>query len=278
MGLEMKINEINVKGIITKSNLPDADYVINPYIGCQHGCIYCYADFMRRFTGHAVDVWGQFVDVKVNAPDKINRSSKYENKKILIGSVTDAYQPVEGKYKLTRRILQKLIGQQPIIDILTKSGLVARDIDVLQQFDDATVGVSLSTLNRKISRELEPFAAPPKLRIDTLRKCKDAGLRTYLFVSPIFPFITELPEIIEQASPYADFFMFENLNIRPCNHNKIYEFLKKNRPGLIPKYNEIYGSKDKTYWNQLEDEIKHLCNQAGKEARIYFHHGGFKKK
>ena len=130
----MEIKEIKVKSIIVKSGLPGADFVINPYIGCVHGCIYCYARFMKRFTGH-LEPWGDFVDVKINGPDLIpEKWSKYQGKSIIIGSVTDAYQPIEKKYQLTRRILEKLIPLQPDLEIITKSDLVLRDIDLLKQF------------------------------------------------------------------------------------------------------------------------------------------------
>lgn len=104
----MKVKEIEVKSVITKSNLPGIDYVINPYVGCQHACVYCYADFMKKFTGHVGEKWGEFVDVKINSVETIKKP-KLENKNILISSVTDPYQPVEVKYKITREILKKLL-------------------------------------------------------------------------------------------------------------------------------------------------------------------------
>lgn len=269
----MKIKEIKAKGIVTKSNLPDADYVVNPYIGCQHGCIYCYAEFMKRFTNHH-EKWGTFLDVKINAPELVKTKGKYRGKSILFSSVTDPYQPLEAKYKLTRQILEKLVPEQPIIEILTKSSLVPRDIDILKKFKHVTIGISISTLNEKYSRELEPLASSPKLRLKALKKCKEAGLETYVFLSPIFPYITEIEKIMAKSEPYSDCFLFENLNLRPTNRKKIYGFLKKNKPGLIPKYREIYKSTD--YWDELEKEIRKMCKKHKKEVRIYFHHGGFK--
>src|SRR6056297_2983967 len=112
----MKISKRKVKSVVTKSNLPEADYVINPYIGCQHGCRYCYADFMKRFTGHSGDSWGEFVDVKSNAPETIRKIKK--DSLVLVGSVTDPYQPIEGKEKITRKCLEKLVDIQPKLKIL----------------------------------------------------------------------------------------------------------------------------------------------------------------
>jgi|SRR3989344_2476224 len=280
MGLdEMVVREINVNSIITESNLPGTDYVINPYVGCQHACVYCYAEFMKRFTDHHEE-WGDFVDIKINALEVLGNIKKYRNKRILLSSVTDPYHPVEAKYKLTRRILEALIPAQPRIGILTKGRMVVRDIDLLQQYNHVSVGVSIATLDNEYSRELEPVAALPHLRIDVIKKCKEAGLPTYVFLSPIFPYITEIEKIMELSVPYVDFFMFENLNLRPTNLYKIKGFLEKFRPDLIQSYNEIYNSNEQShqYWQEVKDKIELLCKGYGKEAKIYFHHGGFKKQ
>ena len=274
---KMILKEIEAKGILTKSKLPDADYVINPYIGCRSSCVYCYAEFMKVFTGHKED-WGTFVDVKINAIDLIKKNGKYHGKNILFGSATDAYQVVEGKYKITRGILKALIPYQPKIEILTKSALVTRDIDVLKQFNNATVGVSISTLNKNYSRQLEPITSSPQLRLEALKKCKEAGLRTYVFLSPMFPFITEVEEIMKISNDYADYFMFENLNLRPFNKKTIFDFIEKNEPDLLSKYKEIYIKKESTYWTEMEQKVKDICKFYGKKDRIYFHHGGFSEK
>lgn len=216
----MKINEVKIKSIITKSNLPGVDYVINPYIGCQHSCIYCYADFMKRFTGHVNENWGSFVDIKVNSDQTIN-NLKLENKIILMSSVTDPYQPIESKYKITQKILNKLLQFQPNLEILTKSSLVLRDIDILKQFENVKVGVSLNTLDEKVSKFLEPCATLPKGRIEILKKLHVEGIKTYLFMSPIFPEITDFKEIVEEVKDYVDEIFFENLNIR-ANNRKIF--------------------------------------------------------
>ena len=122
----MDVKEINAKSVLTKSNLPESDYCINPYVGCLHGCKYCYARFMRRFTGHK-EKWGEFLDVKINAPQVLEKElSRKKRKKgrVLLGRVTDAYQPVERKYKITRELLKILLRHQFPVSILTKSDLV----------------------------------------------------------------------------------------------------------------------------------------------------------
>lgn len=273
---KMVIKEVQVKGIITKSNLPDADYVVNPYVGCQHACTYCYAEFMKRFTNHSEE-WGSFVDVKINALDVLGDIEKVRGKKVLFSSVTDPYHPIEARYKLTRKLLQALIPAQPSIEILTKSRMVTRDIDVLKQYDDVVVGVSISTLDNDVSRSIEPLTALPELRLDAIEKCKEAGLKTYVFLSPIFPGITDVEKIVEKASPYVDYFMFENLNLRPLNKDRIMKYIKENHSDLEGLYNQIYVKKDVSYWENMKDRINKVCESVGKESRVYFHHGGFDK-
>ncbi|MBT3323596.1 radical SAM protein [archaeon] len=269
----IKIKEIEVKSIITPSKLPSADFVINPYIGCLHSCIYCYADFMRRFTGHGDEKWGEFVDVKINAVSVLGNLNKIKGKTVLFGSVTDPYHSIESKYQITRNLLKALVNEKTKIEILTKNGLLARDIDILQKFEDITVGFSLAILDESTSKKLEPFASSPKIRIKTLKEAKEAGLKTFVFLSPLFPYISEIEEIIESTKDYVDYFMFENLNIRANNRVQIFNFIKENFPDLLEKYQEIYDKGNEIYWEELEEKIKVLCKKHSKEYRIYFHHG-----
>ncbi len=159
-GKRIKITEIRAKSIITKSGLPDSDFVINPYIGCLHGCIYCYASFMKRFTNHKEE-WGRFLDVKINAPELIPeitlpKSGKYRNRyrhrTITISSVTDPYQPAERRYKLMRGILTELAALEPNLCIMTKSDLIGRDCDLLKKFRNVKAGVSLAFIDDSIRR------------------------------------------------------------------------------------------------------------------------------
>ncbi|MBU1179377.1 radical SAM protein [Patescibacteria group bacterium] len=267
----MNIKEINVKSIIVKSNLPDGDFVINPYTGCSHGCIYCYARFMKRFSGH-LEPWGEFVDVKINAPDLIPEDTgKYKNRSVTIGSVTDPYLPLESKYKLTRRILEKLIPLQPHLDIITKSDLVLRDIDLLKQFDDCIIGVSASFLDEEIKNKLEPNTISTKKRIEALKKLHEAGIETALFISPIFPEISDWQKLIDLTKGFTIEYWFENLNLYPSIRNNIYKFLQNFNPDLINKYKEIYSGKS-DYWEIMERNIKKYCDKNKLDCRIYFHH------
>ena len=266
----MKIKEKIVKSVITKSNLPEVDYVINPYTGCQHACIYCYADFMKRFTGHKGEAWGSFLDAKVNAPETITQKT-VKDSGILIGSVTDPYQPLETRFRVTRACLERLLEFQPDLEILTKSSLVLHDLDLLKKFTNLRVGISIGVFDEKLSRKLEPFASPPRKRLEAMRKLHEEGIRTFLFVSPIFPEMTDFEELVTLFKEHVDEVFFENLNIRANNRKRIFEFLKENRPDLIPLYEEI--QKDISYWDDLKRRITEYCQKSRLSFKLFFHHG-----
>jgi DNA repair photolyase len=267
----MEMREIKAKSILTKSNLPDADYVINPYVGCTHSCIYCYARFMKRFTGHKED-WGKFVDVKINAPELIpEKTLKYKNKFIFLASVTDAYLPLEIKYQLTRKILEKLIPLQPNLGVQTKSDLIIRDIDLLKQFKKCEVGITITTLDEKLKKEIEPATPPIKNKIKALEELKKARIKTYVFIGPILPFLTDWKKIIKQTKHCSDFYMFENLNTFGTVRESVKKWLKAEHPDLLEKYEIIYFSKN-DYWDNVEKEIKDFCLKEKINYKIYFHH------
>jgi DNA repair photolyase len=267
----MKIREIKAKSIFSKTGL-GSDFVINPYVGCMHGCIYCYARFMKRFTNHP-ERWGDFVDVKINAPDLIpENTDKYNGKSILMSSVTDAYHPLEIKYKITRKILEKLIPFQPDLNILTKSDLVLRDIDLLKKFKNCLVTISLAFLDEKLAKQIEPLASSPERRINALKELHCAGIKTAVFISPIFPEFTDWQEIINKTKNFVGEYWFENLNPYFAIRENVTKFLKNNKPEMIKKYNQIWAGKS-NYWDEEERKIRNFCRDNKLIGKIYFHHG-----
>lgn len=271
----IKVREVQVNSYVTASKLPDADYVINPYIGCPHKCIYCYAEFMKRFTGHMHEEWGDFVDIKICnnrvALDRLEGSS------ILFGSVTDAYNQYEKKYKITRKILSEFVGFHAKIDILTKSDLVVRDIDLLKKIPDIRVGFSINSLDEEFLRKTEPFASSALRRIRAMQTLRDSGIRTYLFMSPIFPGITKFVDLIEAVDMCSDSFYFENLNLRGAYMPRVFKFIANNYPEHIGLYEKIYNKKDKSYWADLSDDINEYCVRNELDYKLYFYHEQIKK-
>ncbi|MBE0617498.1 MAG: radical SAM protein, partial [Proteobacteria bacterium] len=126
------LREIHAKSILSRSRIPGATYCVNPYVGCAHACRYCYASFMKRFTGHA-EPWGEFVDARVNAREVLERQVRRAPPgPVLLSTVTDPYQPAEERYRLTRAFLEVLLRSGFPVDVLTKSPLVLKDLDLLE--------------------------------------------------------------------------------------------------------------------------------------------------
>ena len=186
----MGVREVQAKSILQKSGLPGIDYVINPYTGCVHGCVYCYARFMKRFTDHP-EPWGAFLDAKVNAPDllarQLSRRRAPLRECVFLSSVTDPYQAPEKKYELTRRLLEVLALYDVPVSILTKSDLVLRDADILGRFSDAEVGMSFGVADDEWSLLLEPRASPPSRRLAALRALRERGIRDVRFRQSVYP-------------------------------------------------------------------------------------------
>lgn len=182
--------EKTCKTALTKTGIPGFQYCLNPYVGCAHACVYCYASFMCRFTGHK-QPWGKFVDAKVNFPQVLEKQLKGRRApegRLILGSVTDAYQPAEAWYKLTRSCLAALAGHPSLeVEILTKSALVVRDLPLLQKLSRCSVGFTVTTINEKAARVLEPGAPPPGLRLAAARQLAESGLPVWVFIAPVLP-------------------------------------------------------------------------------------------
>jgi DNA repair photolyase len=183
----MKVKEIFAKTILTKTAISGFDYCINPYVGCGHGCRYCYASFIKRFTGH-LEPWGEFIDVKVNAPQLLRKQLKRTKQGVVaLSTVTDPYQPIEKKYQLTRKCLEALLEAQLSVNLLTRSPLCLRDIDLFKQFERIEAGFSISTHDEGIRKLFEPHSPSIDSRVKALRALHREKIRTYAFVGPMLP-------------------------------------------------------------------------------------------
>jgi DNA repair photolyase len=183
----MKVKEIFARTILTKTAISGFDYCINPYVGCGHGCRYCYASFMKRFTGH-LEPWGEFIDVKVNAPHLLKKQLKRAKQGVVaLSTVTDPYQPIEKKYQLTRKCLEALLDVQLSVNLLTRSPLCLRDIDLFKQFEKIEAGFSITTHDEGIKKIFEPHSPSIDSRVKALRALHREKIRTYAFVGPMLP-------------------------------------------------------------------------------------------
>ncbi len=256
---ETVINEIDVKNILTKSNLPVCEYSVNPYAGCTHACKYCYASFMKRFTGHTEN-WGTFLDIKYWK--EIKKPEKYKDKELFIGSVTDPYNPQEESYGRTRALLEQLKGSGAKLSIATKSDLILRDLDLIRTFPNARVSWSINTLDEHFREDMDN-AVSIERRLDAMKAFYLAGVRTTCFISPIFPGITDIKAIIRQAMSQCNLIWLENLNLRGGYKTVIMDYIKEKYPQLSPLYHEIYDCKDRSYWTALDKECKAFAAEIG---------------
>lgn len=264
----LKEQIVEVKDYVTKSNLPASDYVINPYVGCPHGCKYCYACFMKRFTKHEEE-WGTFIDIK-QCSKSINKK-RLEGKTIFLSSVTDCYNPYEEKYCVTQSILKQLVGIDCTINISTKSDLILRDIDLLKKINNLTVSLSINTMDEDFRRDMDNASSIAD-RLKALKALHENGIYTVLFMSPIFPEITNFREIINASSSFVDEYWFENLNLRGNYKQTIMDYISQKYPRHFELYKQIYVMGKKDYLEHLSNEIEQYCNDNSIKHINYFYH------
>ena len=276
--------EIEVSDYVSPSKL--SDYVINPYVGCPHACRYCYASFMRRLTNRN-ELWGDFLDVK--RCSKPLGKKRLTGKSVFMSSVTDCYNPLEAKYKITRRILEELAPIECELSITTKSNLLLRDLDLLKArtrlfqrpatlFEESSqercgirVVSSINTLDEGFREEMDRASTIAE-RLDMLEKCRREGIPTILFMSPIFPYITDFRAIVDRAATIVDAIWFENLNLRPGYKEDILAYIHARYPQYYQGYLAIYQRRDLSYWLALKEEIADYCTRVGVSYQIMFHY------
>ena len=209
--LTTEVQEVPARRIITRNSSPDIGFgrSINPYRGCEHGCIYCFARPTHAFLGLSPGLdFETKLFAKTNAGVALERELAdpvYRPRTIAIGTNTDPYQPIERRYRIMRRILEVLSATNHPVGIVTKSALVLRDLDLLHPMAErglVKVALSVTTLNRKLARAMEPRASTPDKRLETMAKLVDAGVPTSVMVAPVIPGLTdmEIERIMERAA------------------------------------------------------------------------------
>ena len=268
----MKYHELDCKSIITKSKLPDTDYVVNPYVGCSFSCLYCYASFMGRFVGESIENWGNYVYIKKNSVEIFEKQlKKLLDKKlkstIFFSSVTDPYLPIEKKYQLTRKMLEVLKNNHylGLVSILTKSALVLRDIDVLQELKDVEVGFTITSAKDSISKALEIKAPSITSRLHALSKLNSQNIRTFAFIGPLLPHLvqnsSELESLISLIAQTGTKSVYvEHMNLSSYIKQKIISYDKT--------LANTYLSLQKNKMQINEDFIQGLLDKYGLHLRL----------
>jgi DNA repair photolyase len=267
--MDMIVKEIKAKSCLTKSKL--TDYVINPYTGCEHGCKYCYAVFIKRFQDIKED-WGDFVYVKINCIELLEKElKKAKPGNIWLSSVCDCYQPIEEKYKLTRRILEVLskpeFKDKFTIEILTKSALVQRDFDLINKLGKSVeLGMSLGILDDKIAGKIEPFAAKPSERLKTLKEAHKFGIKTYGFISPVMPGLVNLDEVFKKMKEArVEYVWVELLNMRKSTLDRLLPIIRDEFPEKICDFENMIKNYEK-YVLEVREKVK--CLEKKYDLRV----------
>ena len=251
--MAMRIAETHARTILSKTNIPGIDYCLNPYTGCAHACRYCYATFMKKFTGHD-EPWGNFVDVKVNAVDLLKKALRSSHTgEVVLSSVTDPYQRVEQTYELTRGCLELLSRSRLKVSILTKSDLVTRDVDILKDMERVEVGFTIATDDEAVKRLFEPGSPQVRSRIAALKTLSGAGITTYVFIGPMLP-MNPL-KLADAVAPYAKKVLVDRMN---------YQWRVKN---LYKAHNLGYALED-GYFEETEARLVKRLSHHGVEVRL----------
>jgi len=265
----LKINEVLCKSALSKSSLPGLTYSLNPYRGCEHACCYCYSPAVLREKRE----WGDFVDVKKNIPYVLSKELRVKKKGIVgLGTVTDAYQPLELKYEATRRCLEQLLKFDFPISIQTKSALVLRDLDLLRDFSKKDIGFTITALNDRYRRIFEPRSSPVGERLEALKKIGRMGIDTWVFIGPILPFVTirNLEEFMSAlASAKVKKVISDKLRLKPGILARILRRLETEDSELAERYRHLFSDGNDPF-QAVEGKIESLCTEYGIRHELAF--------
>ena len=270
----MKVGEIFCKSALVKSNIPGIDYALNPYLGCEHRCVYCYASFMQRYY-HQNETWGEFVDVKVNFMERLRSQIKRTKLGLVyLSSVTDPYQPLEKKYKLTRECLKILAELKFPVSIQTKSDLVLRDLDILKQMDDCEVGFTITTLDEKIRSKFEPVSSTIEQRFNALKILNKNKISTFAFFGPILPYFSDnkktIYSLLKKLSQLGvERVYLDKINYKGRNWNRISKLIKTDFPEIFNYYLWTKNSKG-LYSKKLKNTISECIQDLRLNVEVVF--------
>jgi len=257
----VKVKEIMCKTALSRSRLPGLDYALNPYEGCEHGCVYCYVPYVLRVVPSE---WGKWVNAKVNLPSLLSRELRGKKGVVGIGTVTDPYQPMESTMSLTRKCLVELLRSNMQVSILTKSDLVLRDVPLLTGLAKVEVGITVTTQDDSLAAKFEPLASPPSRRLRALAEMSAKGIETYALVGPMIPLATDsgLDRLVSEiAETGARRIMVDRLRLRPGMLDKMHRL-------SVFRDDELRGEFDAkvlsaSYFESVELRIRELTKDAG---------------
>ncbi len=253
------IKEIKIKTALSPSQLPGLDYALNPYRGCAHACVYCYAPSVIHWDKGR---WGEVIEVKINLPRILSKELHVKKKGVVgLGTITDPYQPAENKYELTRRCLELLLMHDFPVCIQTKSSLVLRDIDLLKKFSNIEVGITLTTLDDSVREKMEPGASSVKKRLRALSELQGSGIRTWVFLGPLMPHISDADELADAvANIKPAYVLADRLRLKEGVWERVRGFIQEFKPELLQEYEWIFKGGGEYYGEVFESIIRKCEN------------------
>jgi DNA repair photolyase len=275
MGSDLHVFTLRCKSLLSTSRIPSLDYAVNPYFGCEHGCLYCYATFMLKFRA-APGPWGSFVGIKENAPDVLAREvARKKPGSVLFGSVCDAYQPQESRCGITRECLRAFVGVPGFeVGILTKSDLVVRDLDILKSLEHARVGFTVTTLDDGLASVFEPGAPPPRSRLEAMRELARAGIPVWGFLGPVLPAFSDSEETLRailgaMRDAGADHVLVDTLNLYPRVRGSVVPLVAKRFPDRKAAFDACRAEPER-YAAGLAARVRQAAQAVGIDAEACF--------
>jgi DNA repair photolyase len=250
---DVRVEEIAAKSALNRVRGMGFTWSLNPFTGCIHQCVFCYARGTHAYRElDGVREWGSVLGVKVNVAAVLRADlagRAYRGEEIAIGTATDPYQALEGRYRLMRGILPALRDARAPFHVTTRSPLIVRDLDLLAQCArraDVGVAVSIATLDDALAHEIEPTVAPPRQRLRAVRALADAGIRVGVAVAPVLPGLTDDPAALAAvvraaADAGASHVWHSALNLGTITRDAYFAFLRSQRPQLVERYERLFG-------------------------------------
>jgi DNA repair photolyase len=274
---ELRVTEIAAKSALNRVRGMGFTWSLNPFTGCQHQCVFCYARGTHAYRElDGVREWGSVLSVKVNIAAALRAdlaSQTYRGEEIAVGTATDPYQALEGSYRLMRGILTALRDARAPFHITTRSPLIVRDLDLLAQCArraDVGVAVSIATLDEALAREIEPTVAPPRQRLRAVRALADAGIRVGVAVAPVLPDVTDdaasLASVVHAAAGAGASHVWHSaLNLGAITRDAYFAFLAATRPELVERYTRLFGRgryAEPGYVREVAERVRAACRSS----------------
>ncbi|MFH1782444.1 MAG: radical SAM protein [Candidatus Omnitrophota bacterium] len=267
-----KINTVKISRILNPTSIDLGEYVINPYMGCEYSCLYCYVRH-NKVISKKKDPWGTYVDIRINSPKLLEKEILLKKPKcVLLGSTTECFQDVEKNYKITKQVLEILNRYGVYYNILTRSPYIKEYIDLLSKGFCKRIYFTINNITSSLKNKLEPKSPNFTERIQAINELLHKNINVTPYFSPILPWVSDLKGIFSKF-PRASAVEFEGLNFRVGNIDKIIDSISSIYPELKEKYIRLLKDRDyyDGFWYNTKEDIKKEADLAKKDYHVYIH-------